>query len=189
MGMYKAIRETCKNIPPELRRTRLSEWRRSNAVQRIDRPTRLDRARSLGYRAKKGIILARVRVLRGGRQRPLIKKGRRPKTRRRVKILNMNYQTICEQRANKKFKNCEVLNSYFIDKDGKSIWYEVILVDVNSPDIKKDKKLLWITKKQHKGRVYRGLTSASKKSRGQRKKGKGTEKHRPSLRAKKRLAH
>jgi large subunit ribosomal protein L15e len=180
MGMYKAIRESTKNVSPELRRTRLAEWRKTNSIERIKRPTNLARARSLGYRAKEGIILARVRVPRGGRKRPMIKKGRRSKTRRMKKILDMNYQTVCEQRANKKFINCEVLNSYFVAKDGKSYWYEVILIDVNSPSIKKDKVLNWITKKKHTGRVYRGLTSSARRSRGLRNKGKGSEKARPS---------
>tara|TARA_Y100000310_G_scaffold342637_1_gene446714 strand:- start:15444 stop:16013 length:570 start_codon:yes stop_codon:yes gene_type:complete len=189
MGLYKAIREVSKNIPTELKMQRRIAWRRSKAVERIDRPTNLARARSLGYRAKEGIIITRVRVLRGGRKRPLIKKGRRPKARRRMKILSMSYQTVCERRANKKFANCEVLNSYFVGKDGKNIWYEVILVDRNSPSIKKDKKLRWITEKEHSGRVYRGLTSSARRSRGLMKKGKGAEKVRPGQRAKKRMAH
>tara|TARA_Y100000310_G_scaffold181327_1_gene181244 strand:- start:1450 stop:2013 length:564 start_codon:yes stop_codon:yes gene_type:complete len=185
MGLYKSIKKSSKSIPVELKRERMVSWRRSDAVERIERPTKLDRARSLGYRAKKGILLARVRVLRGGRKRPLIKKGRRPKARRRLKILGMNYQTICERRANKKFKNCEILNSYFVGKDGKNIWYEVVMVDRNSPEIKKDKKLSWVT--EQPGRVYRGITSSARKSRGLRKKGIGSEKARPSLRARNRL--
>ena len=40
-----------------------------------------------------------------------------------------------------------------------------------------------------RGRVYRGLTSSGKKSRGLRRKGKGAEKIRPSLRARDHLAH
>ncbi len=182
MGLYKAIRESSKKLPAELRRNRLAEWRRTKSVEKIKRPTNLSRARSLGYRAKQGIILARVRVLRGGRRRPSTSKGRRSKTMRRLKILDMNYQSVCERRANKKFKNCEVLNSYFVGKDGKRIWYEVILVDRNSPSIKKDKTLKWVTKT--KGRVYRGLTSSARKSRGLRHKGKGSEKVRPSRNAK-----
>ena len=176
MGLYKSIRETVKNISPEIRRNKLADWRRSLAVQRVSRPANLSRARSLGYRAKDGIIVARVKVLRGGRRRPLIKKGRRSKTRRMLKILDMNYQAVCEGRASKKFPNCEVLNSYYLDKDGKYIWYDVILVDRNSPSIRKDKKLSWITKGKNTGRTNRGLTSASRKSRGLRRKGTGSEK-------------
>ena len=51
-----------------------------------------------------------------------------------------------------------------------------------------DKDLNWISTGKHKGRVFRGLTSAGKKSRGMRGKGKGREKVRPSLGANKNLA-
>ena len=161
---------------------RLTEWRGGSAVVRIKRPTRLDRARSLGYRAKQGIILARVKLLRGGRQRRgSLKKGRRSKTARAKKIVNLNYQAIAEKRANKIFKNCEVLNSYIVGKDGKYNFFEVILVDRDHPQILKDKILGKLAKR--KGRVYRGLTSSARRSRGLMHKGKGAEKVRPSKNA------
>jgi len=183
MALYNYIKESVRNESPELRRERLAKWRRAPSVERIERPTNLSKARSLGYRAKQGIILARVKVLRGGRQRPIMKGGRRPRTRRRMKILGMNYQQICEQRANKKFINCEVLNSYYANEDGKHIWYEVILIDRDHPAILSDPKLNWITESQHTGRVFRGLTRAGDRARGFTYKGKGTEKLRPSRRA------
>ncbi len=180
MSLYKAIKQSIIHESPELRRTRLTQWRHSHVIERINRPTNLSKARSLGYRAKQGIILARVRVLRGGRQRPMLKGGRRTKTMRRMKVLNMTYQTICEQRANKKYPNCEVLNSYYVNEDGRHLWYEVILIDVAHPAILADPKLQWITKNKHTGRVYRGLTGSGKRTRGLGNKGKGTEKLRPS---------
>ena len=115
--------------------------------------------------------------------RPLFKGGRRPKHYRRKKVVNKSYQWIAEERANKKFHNFEVLNSYFIGKDAIHSWYEVILIDPHHPVIKADKKLNWVCSKTNKGRVYKGLTSAGKKSRGLRKKGKGAEQVRPSRRA------
>ena len=51
--------------------------------------------------------------------------------------------------------------------------------------IKSDRKINWICDSTHKGRVFRGLTSAGRKSRGLRNKGKGAEKIRPSIRANK----
>jgi large subunit ribosomal protein L15e len=77
----------------------------------------------------------------------------------------MNYQWIAEQRAAKKFKNLEVLNSYKIGKDGINYFYEVILVDPHVNEIKSDKNLNWISKKTNQNRVFRGLTSSAKKSR------------------------
>jgi len=94
----------------------------------------------------------------------------------------MNYKWIAEQRANRKFKNLEVLNSYNIGKDGIHYFYEVILIDPKRPEIKSDKQLSWISKPSNKGRVFRGLTSAGKKSRGLRKKSREM-KVRPSIRA------
>ena len=181
MGVYKYIKELWtkpKANMPELVRQRLIEWRREPVTIRIERPTRLDRARALGYKAKQGYILVRQRVIRGGRRRPKIKKGRRPKHNSQRLDLDISYQLIAERRAQKKYINCEVLNSYLVAKDGRHAWYEIILVDKNHPVIKKDKKINWISNQS--GRAFRGLTSAGRKSRGLRNKGRGAEKLRPS---------
>ncbi len=184
--MYKYVRELWKSPNPALLRLRLIKWRREQSITKLEKPTNIARARSLGYKAKQGYIVVRVRVPRGGRMRPQIKKGRRTKHRRRLKILSKSYQVVAEERASKKFVNLEVLNSYKIAKDGKYYWFEVILVDPNHPVIKADPKINWIA--NQRGRINRGLTSAAKKSRGLRNKGLGAEKVRPSQRAKKRLA-
>lgn len=183
MGMYQHIRQIWKKPKENLGsiwKERLIEWRKDNSTVRIGRPTRLDRARSLGYRAKQGIILVRQRVPRGGRKRPKIRRGRRSKRFGQKKVVAKNYQWISEERAVKKYPNCEVLNSYYVAEDGRYFWYEVILVDKAHPQILSDKSLSWIAEKQHKRRVFRGLTSAGRKSRGLRTKGKGAEKLRPS---------
>jgi large subunit ribosomal protein L15e len=191
MSMYKAIREIWKkpkqNLGP-LYKERLIAWRREEAVTKIHRPTRLDRARSLGYKPKKGVILYRVRVKRGGRKRLQMKKGRRSKTSRRKKIVGMNYKWIAEMRLQKKHENLEVLNSYFVAKDGLHAWYEIIMIDPFRPEIKADKRLNWIGWRKHTNRVLRGKTSAGRKSRGLRNKGIGAEKLRPSRRANNRRA-
>ena len=172
MGLYKYVRQAWKKPSEtisELMKKRIIEWRREPTTIRIDRPTRIDRARSLGYRAKQGFIVVRQRLIRGGRQREKFRKGRRPKHRRQIKILDKSYRQVAEERANRKYVNCEVLNSYFVAKDGKYYWYEIILIDRAHPAIKNDKKIKWIASSKHRGRVYRGLTSAGKKSRGLRK--------------------
>ncbi len=186
-GMYHHIADIWKK-PKEglgsLWQQRLIEWRKSDAVVRVEKPLRLDRARNLGYKAKKGFVIVRVRVKRGGRKRPRpTRKGRRSKRQTIRKVLSMNYKWVAEQRVSRKFPNLEVLNSYWIAKDGKHYWYEVLLVNPHAPEIKSDKQLGWMASGTHKGRVFRGLTSAGKKSRGLRKKGKGAEKSRPSRRA------
>jgi large subunit ribosomal protein L15e len=168
MGTYKYVRKLWKSPKknmPELWRERLISWRKEKVTIRIDKPTRIDRARSLGYKAKQGFIVVRQRVLRGGHKRPKIRKGRRSKRYHQNKNLNLSYQTIAERRADKKYPNCEVLNSYYVAEDGKHYWYEVILIDTSHPVIKSDKNINWICSKKHKGRIYRGLTSSAKKSR------------------------
>ena len=165
MSMYKYIRNLYKQPKKnlgEVWQKRLIEWKKQPSTVRIERPTRLDRARSLGYKAKQGYILVRQRLLRQKRQRPKFSGGRRSKHMRRKKILGMSYQWIAEQRAQKGFVNCTVLNSYYVAKDGKYFWYEVILVDRAHPAIIADKRINWICNK--KGRAARGLTSSAKKS-------------------------
>ena len=165
MAIYKYIRELWKQPKKnlgEIYKKRLVEWRKQQATIRVAKPTRLDRARSLGYRAKQGFLIVRQRVVRGGHKRPTIRRGRRSKHYSQRKNLSMSYQRIAEIRAQKHFVNCEVLNSYFVGKGGRHYWFEVILVDRAHPNIIKDKKINWIS--LEKGRVYRGLTSAGKKS-------------------------
>ena len=184
MGMYKYVREAWKKPMEGLGpvwKERLILWRREPATVRTERPTRIDRARSLGYKAKPGFVIVRQRVDRGGRLTENPRHPRRPKAMSRRKDLTISYQVIAENRVARKYPNCEVLNSYFVCRDGMNIWYEVILVDVMNPSILADPKLNWMV--YHKGRSERGLTSAGRKGRGLRHKGKGAEKVRPSLRA------
>lgn len=188
-GLYQYLRDSWQNPNPELWRNRRIEWRRQESVTRLDHPTRLDRARALGYKAKQGFIVVRVKLTRGGRLRDKFRSGRKPRKMRRHEIINLNYQTIAERRANKRYPNCEVLNSYYVAKDGKYYWYEIILVDRDHPAIKADQGIRWIAEPQNRGRVYRGLTSSARKSRGLRRKGIGAEKVRPSLRANKGRLH
>ncbi|MBS3127571.1 50S ribosomal protein L15e [Candidatus Woesearchaeota archaeon] len=180
MGMYKYIREAWKkpqeNI--ELWQKRLIEWRGQPVTIRIDRPTRLDRAHSLGYKAKPGVFMVRQRVPRGGRKKEQFDGGRRSKRSTMRKNVDKPYQQIAEERAQKCYINCTVLNSYWVAQDGKNYWYEVIMVDGSHPAIQSDKQLSWIA--QHRSRVFHGLTSAGKRSRGLYHKGKGAEKLRPS---------
>lgn len=169
----------------QLYRNRLISYRKAGqSVVRLEKPTNLPRARQLGYKAKKGFVMARVSIRKGSGMQRRPYKGRRPKQmgvnkRTRAKSI----QAMAEIRAARKFPNCEVLNSYWIGEDGKNKFFEVILVDVSAPEILADKSINWIVSDVHTGRAERGITSQGKKSRGQRHKGKGTEKNYPSLAA------
>jgi len=171
-GMYHYIREAWKKPDKKTLRERMIAWRKSNAIVKVEKPLRIDRARALGYKDKKGFVIVRVRLRRGGHKRPRPRKGRQTKKLTVRKSLSMNYKWIAEQRAARKFKNLEVLNSYNIGKDGQHYFFEVIMVDPNRPEIKNDETINWICNKKNKRRVFRGLTSAGKKARGLRKKGR-----------------
>jgi len=165
---------------------RLSLWRKESIVKRVENPTRIDRARSLGFKSKQGFVIARVRIKKGMRKRPKPSGGRRPKRSGRYFSTAKSKQWMAEEKVAKRFPNLEVLNSYYVGEDGSNKWFEVILVDPDHPSIKADPNMRWVCSAKQKGRVYRGLTSAGRKSRGLRKKGKGSEKTRPSIRAHKR---
>ena len=183
-GMYYHLRELWKKPTRELTQEKLIEWRRGDSVVEVEKPLRLDRARALGYKAKKGIFVARVRLIRGGRRRQRHGvKGRKAGRKQTIrKMLKMNYKWVAEIRAASKYKNLEVLNSYWIGKDGKYYFFEVIMVDPSRPEIASDKQLGWITRGTNKKRAERGLTSAARKSRGLRSRSHDL-KVRPSLRA------
>jgi len=141
----------------ELYKARIVEWRKEGTVVRLDGPTNLARARRLGYKRKRGYVVVRVRVLRGRRIKPKPMGGRKPRHNYRYVQPQLSLQVIAEQKANRKYKNMEVINSYWVGEDGKYKFYEVILADptlVDHPAVKR------------KGRAFRGLTSAGRKSRG-----------------------
>jgi large subunit ribosomal protein L15e len=143
--MYRHIAETWKTML-KTRSQNLKDkafvWRREPAMQRIDTPTRLDRARSLGYKAKQGFVVVRLRVGRGGmrKQRPV--SGRRPKHIGVVHIKqSISMKKVAERRVGEKFINLKVLGSYFLYEDGMYSWYEIIMMDPNHPAIAKDKEI------------------------------------------------
>ncbi|MFZ8824536.1 MAG: 50S ribosomal protein L15e [Desulfurococcales archaeon] len=170
-SMYHYISQAWKRpyegVIGEINRARLIEWRKEPVVIRIDKPTRLDRARSIGYKAKQGFIVVRVRVSKGGREKPRPNKGRRPK---RMGVYGYSpeksLQLIAEETAARKYRGLEVLGSYYVGEDGEYKWYEVILVDPNLPTIKSDPDINWITHPSQRGRVFRGKTMAGRRMRG-----------------------
>jgi len=169
-GLYQHVRKIWKrpkSMIKDLVKERLIRWRKEKRFQKINKPTRLDRARKIGYKAKPGFVIIRGRVKRGGRKRPLYgRRGRKPSKAGILKFTpKKSLQWILGERVQKKYPNLEVLGSYPVGEDGRYKWFEVILIDPNNPVIKNDKNLKWITEKQHKRRVFRGLTPSGKKAR------------------------
>jgi large subunit ribosomal protein L15e len=148
----------------KLEKSRMISWRREGAVERTGKPSNPKRAHSLGYRAKQGFVIARVKITKGARRRPKPAGGRKPSKSGRVRYTpKKSSQHIAEERAARRFRNLEVLNSYWVGDDGVSKWFEVILVDPSHPAIKSDSKISWIA--GQRGRVHRGLTSQGRKMR------------------------
>jgi large subunit ribosomal protein L15e len=185
---YSYIKEAYKR-PSEsyvydLLKERLPNWRRDESVVRMDRPTRVDRAREVGYRAKQGFVILRSRIRKGGRRKQRLNTGRvASKMGVKKYTPKKSLQWISEERASRKYPNLEILGSYWVGEDGQYKYFEIVLVDPSHPVIKSDPGLSWASKHGTKGRVHRGLTPAGKTSRGLRNKGKGAEKLRPSIRA------
>ncbi len=149
LNVYRQLAEMWKSPEKsslkQVIRDRAIRWRRGPTIVRVETPTRLNRARSLGYRAKPGYVVVRVRVGRGGFQRLRPKGGRRPKKMGVLKIKGAkSLKQIAEERVAKKYPNLKVLNSYWLWKDGKYKWFEVILVDPHHPAVKSDPKINWI---------------------------------------------
>jgi len=109
---------------------KVQKWREEPRIVRIDRPTRLDRARRVGYKAKAGCIVARVRLSRRGKRVERPGSGRRPKALGTLKIKpKVDYKEVAINRTLKKFPNLKALGAYYVYEDGKYKWYEVVMVD------------------------------------------------------------
>ena len=191
MGLHKHVSAAWKNpkegIPSRYRIDRRAGWRKEPVFMRIDKPTRIDAARRVGYKAKQGVVVVRTRVRRGGLRKGKIHMKRKP-SKAGIKKITMakSIQRIAEERTARRYPNLEVLNSYWVGEDGKNKFFEVIMIDPEHPAIKSDKDMGWVSSgTSHRGRAFRGKTGAGKRGRGLLNKGKGAEKLRPSLKANK----
>lgn len=156
MGLYKYIKQTFEKEYKERSkeyRERLTKWRSEGTIVKLERPTNLARARVLGYKAKQGYIIVRVKIKKGKRKRPTPAGGRKPAKNILYLSPGISKKLQAEQKAARKYPNMEVLNSYWIGEDGQLTYYEIILVDRDRYKIRR-------------GRAQRGLTSSGKKMRG-----------------------
>ncbi|CAG8165502.1 unnamed protein product [Penicillium nalgiovense] len=176
MGALKYVEEIQKKKQSDvirfLLRVRCWELRQLNAIHRASRPSRPDKARRLGYKAKQGYVIYRARVRRGGRKRPAPKGATYGKPTNHG-VNQLKYQralkSTAEERVGRRAANLRVLNSYWINQDSTYKYYEVILVDPQHKAIRRDARINWICNSVHKHRESRGLTATGKKSRGMNK--------------------
>lgn len=147
--MMKAWRKPEASGIKNIMRQMAIKWRREPSIVRIERPSRLDKARRLAYKAKQGYVMVRIRIRRSGARKTRPVSGRRQKAMGVTKIKwAKSYKQIAEERVPKKYPNLEVLNSYYLWSDGRYQWYEVILVDPSHPVIKNDPRINWICQKK-----------------------------------------
>ncbi|KAF4635725.1 hypothetical protein G7Y89_g2376 [Cudoniella acicularis] len=173
MGALKYVEELQKKKQSDvlrfLLRVRCWELRQLNVIHRASRPSRPDKARRLGYKAKQGYVIYRVRVRRGGRKRPVPKGATYGKPTNQG-VNQLKYQrslkSTAEERVGRRCANLRVLNSYWINQDSTYKYFEIILVDPQHKAIRRDPRINWIVNPVHKHRESRGLTATGKKSRG-----------------------
>jgi len=165
MGAYKYITATLQKQYKERGadyRAKIISWRKGPAMARVERPSNLSRARTLGYQAKQGYSVVRIRVDKGRRTRRKPMGGRKHKTNYRFVQPQLSHQAIAEQRVNRIYRNMEVLNSYWVGEDGNYKFFEVLLADPSKASVN-------ISSAMRQGKAFRGLTSAGN-SRGPSKK-------------------
>ncbi len=130
MGLHdyvvKSFADSSKNRS-EAYRKRVSKWRKGKTVERAEKPLNPVRARTLGYKAKKGFFVVRVRTKRGKRVRKKADLGRKPGKNRKRENPGKPWKWFAEQKALRTHKNAEVLGSYLAGEDGTYKFFEVLM--------------------------------------------------------------
>merc|ERR1719498_843662 len=175
MGAYKYLQELWRKKKSDtmrfVMRVRCWEYRQLATIHKASKPSRLDKARAVGYKAKQGYSVYRVRIRRGGRKRAVgkgIVYGKPVHQGIRKLKKARSHRSVAEEKVGRHCSNMRVLNSYWVGQDAA---------------YKKDPRINWIVSEKHNKRELRGLTSAAKKYRGLRQKGYRAHGIRPSKRA------
>ncbi|KAL7646807.1 UNVERIFIED_CONTAM: hypothetical protein RMT77_002062 [Armadillidium vulgare] len=173
MGAYKYMQEIYRKKQSDVMRyiLRLRAWqyRHLNTLHRAPRSTRPEKARRLGYRAKQGYLIYRIRIRRGGRKRP-VPKGctyGKPKSHGVNQLKpTRNLQSLAEERCGRRLGGLRLLNSYWVAQDSTYKYYECVLIDPARITIRRDPSVNWVCSAKHKHRELRGKTSKGRKHRG-----------------------
>lgn len=166
MGAYKYLEELWKKKQSEVMnfilRLRAWEYRQLPAIHRCTRPSRPDKARRLGYKAKQGFVIYRVRVRRGGRKKQ-VSKGivyGKPASQGVTQLKpHRSHRAQAETKVGRRLHSLRVLNSYWVAQDGTFKFYEVICVDPQHKAVRRDARINWIVNPVHKHREQRGNIS------------------------------
>lgn len=162
-------RKKQSDIMKYMTRISLVEARQNEIVHRKEQPSFLERARTLGYKAKQGYSVWGVRIRKGDAIRSFSNGNTRGKCVNagihQIKP-SLNKQAEAEQIIGRQLGGLRLLGSYKIGQDARYHHYEVIMVDATHNAIRNDRKINWICDAVHKHREMRGLTSAGRKARG-----------------------
>jgi large subunit ribosomal protein L15e len=99
----------------------------------------------MGFKAKQGYVIYRVRVRRGGRKRP-VPKGQvygKPVNQGITQLkAKRNLRNVAEERVGRKVGNLRVLNSYWVNQDSTYKYFEIVMIDPMHNAIRKVSSLL-----------------------------------------------
>uniref|UniRef100_A0A8C2M1D9 Ribosomal protein L15 n=1 Tax=Cricetulus griseus TaxID=10029 RepID=A0A8C2M1D9_CRIGR len=156
MGAYKYMQQLGRKKQSKVMRFLLRvcfwQYRRLSVLHRALSHTGPDKVQRLGYKAKQGYVIYRIRVCRGGRKCPVPKGATHGKpVHHGVNQLKFarSLQSVAEERVGCHCGALRVLNSYWNGEDSTYKCFEVILIDPF-----------------HKHREMHGWTSTGGKSHG-----------------------
>merc|ERR1712039_745464 len=147
------------------------------AIVPLTKPSRIDKARKMGYKRKKGYLVYRVRVRRGNNNKniPRGKIQGKPSTQGVSQIKpKRNLRVVAEGRVGQKCGGLRVMNSYWVNQDSTYKYFE---------KIRDDPRINWICDPTQAHREKHGLTSAGRSAKGISGKGHLYAKARPSKHA------
>ncbi len=130
MGAFKYIAKSFESSLKERStefKQRLQKWRKANTIARAEGPSNPVRARTLGYKAKKGYVIVRVKIKRGKRARRKADQGRKPGRTVKYRAPGRSLGFYAENKASLRYPNLCVVNSYPVGTDGVFAYFEVIL--------------------------------------------------------------
>ncbi len=131
MGAFKYIRQNERliNKSKERKAEIIQQVTKEPILVRVDRPTKIARARMLGYKSKNGFVVVRVRVSKGSFRRPRINHARKPSKTGMYLNLSKSKRIIAEERASRVYRNMSLVGSYFLTENGQYKWFEVLMKD------------------------------------------------------------
>lgn len=131
MGAAKYIAKNERNVYLNEKRRReiLMELVKAPMIYRVDHPTRLFKARALGYKAKQGYFIVRIRISKGLTRRERPNHARHPSKAGIYFGYALSAKEIAKHRIQRKYPNADILGIYYLVENGNYKWFEAVLKD------------------------------------------------------------